>query len=247
MGKIHEDDEIEINFREVLFALKKKLLIIFAVIILGAGIAGGYTKLLVTPIYSSTSTMLVLTKETTLSSLADLQIGSQLTKDYSILITSRPVLEDVIDNLHLGIDYKTLKGMVSINNPEDTRILEITVTNSEPQKAKEIVDELSKVSSDFIGDQMEVVPPKIIEEGEIPKAQTSPDMKKNVALGALAGLILSAGIIVLMTVTDDTIKSEEDIERYLAIPTLASIPDRKDYISGKKNKKRRRGKKRRRK
>lgn len=247
MGKIHEDDEIEINFREVLFALKKKLLIIFAVIILGAGIAGGYTKLLVTPIYSSTSTMLVLTKETTLSSLADLQIGSQLTKDYSILITSRPVLEDVIDNLDLGIDYKTLKGMVSINNPEDTRILEITVTNSEPQKAKEIVDELSKVSSDFIGDQMEVVPPKIIEEGEIPKAQTSPDMKKNVALGALAGLILSAGIIVLMTVTDDTIKSEEDIERYLAIPTLASIPDRKDYISGKKNKKRRRGKKRRRK
>ena len=58
---------------------------------------------------------------------------------------------------------------------------------------------------------MEVVPPKIIEEGEIPKAQTSPDMKKNVALGALAGLILSAGIIVLMTVTDDTIKSEEDV------------------------------------
>ncbi|OUP82408.1 polysaccharide export protein [Lachnoclostridium sp. An169] len=245
MGKTHDEDEIEIDLRELFFALKKRILIILAALVAGAVIAGAYTKLLITPVYSATSTMLVLTKETTLSSLADLQIGTQLTGDYSILIKSRTVLEDVIDELGLEMDYRTLRSNVTINNPEDTRILELTVTNSDPQMAKEIVDTLSRVSSDFIGDQMEIVGPKIIEEGEVPTAQTSPSLKKNVMLGAIAGFVLAAGVIVLMTILNDTIKSEDDIEKYLGIPTLANIPDRKDYISGKASKKKKRKKRRR--
>ena len=247
MGKTHDDDEIEIDLRELFFALKKRILILVAALAAGAVLAGAYTKLLVTPIYSATSTMLVLTKETTLSSLADLQIGSQLTQDYSMLITSRTVLQDVIDNLGLDMDYKTLESNISINNPEDTRILEITVTDSDPEMAKNIVDELSQVSSEFIGDQMEVVPPKIVEEGEVPETQTSPSMRRNVMMGALAGLVLAAGVIVVLTVMDDTIKSEDDIGRYLGIPTLATVPDRKDYISGKPsdNRKKKKKKKRR--
>ena len=99
--------------------------------------------------------------------------------------------------------------------------------------AKKIADTLAKTSADFIGDKMEVTPPKIIEEGEVPTIQTSPSTKKNVLIGALAGLVLSAGVIILLTLMDDTIKSEDDIENYLGLTTLASIPDRKDYITGK--------------
>lgn len=231
MGKTHDDDEIEIDLRELFFALKKRILILLAALAAGAVLAGTYTALLVTPIYSATSTMLVLTKETTLSSLADLQIGSQLTQDYSMLITSRTVLQEVIDNLGLDMNYKTLEGNISINNPEDTRVLEITVTNPDPEMAKKIVDELSEVSSEFIGEQMEVVPPKIVEEGEVPGSQTSPNMRRNVMMGALVGFALAAGVIILMTLMDDTLKTEDDIERYLGIPNLATVPDRKDYIS----------------
>lgn len=247
MEKTYDEDEIVIDFRELFFALKKRILIIIAALAAGAVLAGAYTKLLVTPQYSSTSMMLVLTKETTLSSLADLQIGSQLTQDYSMLITSRSVLQDVIDNLGLDTSYQSLKSGISINNPQDTRILEITVTNPDPEMAKAIVDELSEVSSDFIGNQMEVVPPKIIEEGEVPTVQTSPSLSRNVLMGALIGLVLSAGIVVVMTVMDDTIKSEDDVERYLGIPTLASVPDRKDYITGRQPAKKKRKKKKRRK
>ena len=120
------------------------------------------------------------------------------------------------------------------------------MTNSDAETAKEIVDEVAEVSSEFIGEQMEVVPPKIIEKGEVPDVQTSPSMKKNIAIGAVAGAVLSAGVVILLTILNDTVKSEEDIERYLQIPTLASIPDRKDYITDKKKKKRRRRRKRRR-
>ena len=235
MGKTHDDDEIEIDLIELFYALKKHLLVILAAFLAGAVIAGAYTKLLVTPIYSSTSTMLILTKETTLASLADLQIGSQLTSDYSVLITSRPVLQDVIDNLGLDMEYKDLEKNISINNPTDTRILEITVNDPDPETAKNIVDELSSVASEFIGDQMEVVPPKIIEEGEVPTEKTSPSTVKNTAIGAIAGFVIAAGVVVVMTIMDDTIKTEDDVERYLGIPTLSSVPDRKDYLSGKPN------------
>ena len=245
MGKTHDEDEIEIDLRELFFALKKRILIILAALVAGAGIAGVYTEFMITPVYSATSTMLVLTKETTLASLADLQIGSQLTGDYSILITSRSVLQQVIDDLGLDMDYRTLEANVSINNPQDTRILELTVTNSDPEMAKQIVDTLAEVSSDFIGEQMEIVGPKIIEEGEVPTVQTSPSLRRNVMIGALAGFVIAAGIIVLMTILNDTIKSEDDIEKYLGLPTLASIPDRKDYITGKSAKKKKRKKRRR--
>ena len=108
MGKTHDDDEVEIDLRELFYALKKRILVILAAILAGAVIAGAVTKLFITPVYSATATMLVLTKETTLSSLADLQIGSQLTKDYNILITSRTVLQDVVDELNLDMTYKEL-------------------------------------------------------------------------------------------------------------------------------------------
>src|SRR5699024_505282 len=113
-----------------------------------------YTKLFMEPVYTSSSTMLVLTKETTLASVADLQLGSQLTKDYSVLINSRPVMQEVVDNLGLDMDYKALRESVTVTNPEDTRILQLSVTNSDPETAKAIVDELASVSSQYIGDKM---------------------------------------------------------------------------------------------
>ena len=119
-----------------------------------------------------------------------------------------------------------------MNNPTDTRILNVSVTNSNPELAKEIVDELASVASAYIGDKMEVIPPKIIEKAELPTVKTSPSLAKNTMLG----LLLSAGIVVVITVMNDSIKTEDDIEKYLGISTLAVVPDRKDYIGSKKKK-----------
>ena len=110
------------------------------------------------------------------------------------------------------------------------------MTNTDPGAAKEIVDQVAQVSSEFVGDKMEVVPPKIIEEGEIPISKTAPSVTRNALLGLMAGLVLSAGIVIVLAVMNDTIKSEDDITRYLGISTLAAVPDRKDFI-GQQNKK----------
>ena len=228
------EDRVEIDLLELLFAFRRRILWIVLAAILGGGISFAGTRVLMTPMYESTTTMLVLTSETTLSSLSELQLGTQLTNDYEILTKSRAVLETVIENLNLNLGYEQLNNMVSISNPEDSRIMEITLTYPDPEEAKTIVDEIASVTSEFIGDQMEGIPPKIIDQGEVPSGPSSPSVSRNTLLGILLGIVISCGIITVITVMDDTIKTEEDIEYYLGIPTLASVPDRKDYIGGKK-------------
>lgn len=224
MGNKVYEEEIDLGW--LLYALLRKLWLIIAVAVVCACGTAGYTQLRIEPTYTSTSTMLVLTKETTLTSLADLQLGTQLTKDYTVLITSRPVLNEVIENLDLDMNYKSLRSKIAIQNPEDTRILEISVTTNNPEQAKAIVDELASVSSTFIGDKLEVTPPKIIEEGESTGIKTGPSIMKNTAIGFVAGAFLVCLVIVVLEILNDTIQTEEDIEKYLEIPTLAVIPQR---------------------
>ena len=104
------EDEMEIDLKELLFAFKKKLWLILLAAILGSGIAGALSALVMKPQYTSSSMLYVLSKETTLTSLADLQIGTQLTNDYRVLVSSRPVLEVVIEELGLDMSYETLTG-----------------------------------------------------------------------------------------------------------------------------------------
>lgn len=157
------------------------------------------------------------------------------------MIKCTPVLEQVIKNLKLDMNSDVLRSSISIVNPSDSRILEISVQNTDPEMAKKIVDEIANVASSYIGDKIEVIPPKIIEIGKIPTVQSSPSMKKNVMMGFILGIVAAAAIIVVVTIMDDTLKSEDDIAKYLGVSVLAVVPDRKDYVNykGKKRKKKR--------
>lgn len=227
----------EIDFRGVFLALKQKLLVIIMSGLLLSCIGCLFTMLFVNPKYSSSATMLVLPREENTTAMSELQAGTQLANDYAVLITSRPVLEEVIDNLELDMTCERLSDTITVTNPQDTRLLQITVKDSDPSAAKSIVNELASVASAYIGENMEMDAPNIIEKGEIPTQRTSPNMSAIALLGLVAGLILSAGIITLMTILDDTIKTEDDITRYLGVSTLANVPDRKDFIFNKGKKK----------
>ena len=233
--KFDDNDEIQIDLLELAYALKKKLWLIVLGLIIGAFGAGLYSKVILTPIYKSTAMVYVLSKETTLTSLADLQIGSQLTKDYSVLVTSRPVLEEVIENQQLNMSVDELERMIHIGNPTDTRVLTITISDTDPVRAQALAKEVAKTSSRYIGDIMEMVPPKIIEEGVVAEKPSSPSVKKNVLVGGLAAAVLISGIICLRVVMDDTIKTEEDVEKYLGLTVLSSIPDADESSKSEKS------------
>ena len=186
-----------------------------------------------------------------MTSLADLQIGSQLTEDYKVIVNSRPVLGEVIDSLALDMSYEQLLAKISIGNPTDTRILTVTVTDPDPYRAKAIVDCVAETASDYIGEIMEMIPPKIIENGTVATRKTSPSNGKNAVLGALAGMVLVCGVIVIQVIMNDTVRTEEDVERYLGLTVLASVPLREGeertktghHSSGENTKSRKRRKK----
>ena len=136
-----QDDEVEIDLLEIFNVLKSKFLILLTAGLLVGCLCGLFTKFVMTPVYTSTSSILVLSKETTLTSLADIQLGTSLTSDYTVLIKCTPVLEQVIKNLDLDMDSDALRKNISIENPSDSRILEISVQNTDPEQAKKIVDD----------------------------------------------------------------------------------------------------------
>ena len=217
-------EETEIDLVEVFHALVAKIWLIILLAALGFGMMVGYTMLFVKPTYSSSSTIYILTKTTSITSLADFQIGTQLTQDYKVIITSRPVLEEVIQNLGLNTTYDALKKQISINNPDNTRFLEITVTDTDAYLAKKIVDELTNVSVKNTAKVMETDPPNIMDYGQLPEKPIAPSMKKNGIIGGLLGFVLACAIIILQYMMNDSIKTGEDVEKYLGLNVLGMIP-----------------------
>lgn len=220
-----QNDEVEIDLKEIFFVLLHKLWIIVLAMVVCAGVAGIFTKTMITPQFKSSSMLYILTQSTSITSLADIQMGSQLTKDYSILVQSRPVLEEVIKNLKLDMKYEEMVKKIEIANPADTRIITITVTDSDPKMAKTITDEIAEVASDRIADIMKQEDkPSIVEKGHIAETKSSPSTVKNCAIAGLLGAVVVAFIIILIFMMDDTIKTADDIEKYLGITTLGTIP-----------------------
>ena len=222
--KVQPDDEMEIDLLELFQVLLQKAWVIILCMVIGAGLAFGGTKMLLTPKYSASSQIYTLTKTTSVTSLADIQMGAQLTVDFEVLAKSRPVVEEVIDELNLDYTYEELVEMITTQNPSDTRILKMTVENEDPNLAKEIANAMAEVTAERVAYIMTTDKPKIVEEAVTPEKPSSPSTVKNTALGGILGAVLAMGIIVIIYLMNDTIQTEEDVRKYLDLNTLAALP-----------------------
>ena len=233
-----DNDEITIDLTELFMALWSKLHLIIMAGVLGALIAFVGTSFFITPKYTSETKVYVLTRADSSAGVTytDLQTGAQ-TQDYMELATSRPVLEQVIAVLNLDLTPEELKNMISVNTPEGTRILSITVQSEDPKEAKEIADAVRESVSIQITEIMDADAVNTVEEGNLPTSPSSPSVSRNIALGALLGLVLAMGVIALIFILDDTIKTPDDVEHYLGLNTLTSIPLSEGMQKGKKVKK----------
>ena len=218
------NEEIEIDLLEVFYLLRSKLWIIIISGVVLASAGGLVSNFLITPMYSSKTQLYILSKSTSLTSLADIQIGTQLTQDYMVLVKSRPVVTKVIENLQLDMSYEDMAESIEISNPSNTRILEIKIEYPDAFLAKKIVDEFANVSTEQIAKIMDTEKPTIVEEGFISQWPSGPNVKKNIIISGLIGIFLAAGVIVLLYILDDTIKDSGDIEKYLGLSTLGLIP-----------------------
>ena len=231
------DNEIEIDLRELLMELLAYWKLILVSMALVGLIFFSVSKFLITPKYESTSVLYVLTKSASITSLADLETGASLTNDYMVVVKSRPVLDQVIENLNLGIKYAELERTVSLNNPSNSRLLEITVRHENPDMAKAIADEIAEVSSAFIAAKMDQDPPTISQYGYADGTAVTPNVKKNTAIGAIFGGLLAAAIVVIAYLFNDTIIDPEDIEKKLGLNVLGTLPLEEAEYDGETKKK----------
>jgi capsular polysaccharide biosynthesis protein len=215
----------EIDIKEIFYLLLHKIWLIVLATIAGAVVSWVISNYLIQPIYTSTAKVYVINQQEKSSlTLSDLQSGAQLTKDYMILVKSRPVMEQVIKDLNLQMTSDKLSEQISVSTPEDTRILEISAKHSDPTIAKELADSIAEVSAERMIVIMGIEKVNVMEYGNLPTEPTSPNVSKNAILGGLAGAILVGLILILINLANDSIRTTDDIEKYLSITALGMLP-----------------------
>ena len=228
------DNEIEIDLEELFGLILHKLWLILLCGVITGAIGFGVSAFLIAPKYDSTTGIYVMSKQDNGKlSYSDAQLSAQLTKDYEELITSRYVLENVIQQCNLICEYEQLLNRVTVKNASDTRIIYITVKDEDPAMAQYIANSIREVASVHIKSVTDVEAVNVVDQANYPKEPSEPSIPKWTIVGAFIGLLLSAAVVIIHYLADDTIKSSEDVERYLDWGTLAIIPIIDDNESGK--------------
>lgn len=232
------EEETEIDLIDLAWALLDKIHYIVLCFLIGAVIMNAYSYFLVRPTYKSTAKMYVVSaSKNSVVDLDALNIGTSLTADYEQLMLSYPVLEQVINKLNLDMDSDTLAKMITLENPTDTRILNINVVSTDPKSARDIANTLMDVSVDYLPKTMSTNAPNVAQKAKLADHKDGPSYTKYTVIGALAGAFLYCMYLVVKYLMDDTIHTADDMEKYFDIVPLAVIPDVSELASEKQQKK----------
>lgn len=203
-------------------------LIIIVVVTLIFGIVGAYVNYsVIHPKYTAYSTFYVLDtknnqtgKDTSNTTYSDLRISELLVADYNVLATSKRVRDQVAAN----IGIKSLAGYkISVSNNQDTRVIKMTVVGEDPEMTAKIANEMVSVFKDTVIEIMKVENVNVVDYAEVPKSPSSPAKLKNTVACLAAGFVISSGVIILLELLDNTVKSAEEIEEMFDLPVLAQI------------------------
>lgn len=228
-----EKQEIEIDLREIFMYLYNHLYVLIVSALIGAMLLYLVSNLLLPKQYVSSTRIYVLNQQDQQTvTYTDLQTGTQLTKDYAKLVTSQTVTAQVIADLDLQNKYADMREitpselaeMISVETLTDTRVIQISVTDVSPTRAQDIANAVRVAASQRIYEVMAIEAVNVVDTANLPEGPSSPNTMKNTAIGGAVGLVLAAGIYILIFLLDDTIKTPDDVEKYLGLSVLASIP-----------------------
>ena len=232
------EEETEIDLIDLAWALLDKIDYIVLCFLIGAVIMNAYSYFLVRLTYKSTAKLYVVSaSKNSVVDLDALNIGTSLTADYEQLMLSYPVLEQVINKLNLDMDSDTLAKMITLENPTDTRILNINVVSTDPKNARDIANTLMDVSVDYLPKTMSTNAPNVAQKAKLADHKDGPSYTKYTIIGALAGAFLYCMYLVVKYLMDDTIHTADDMEKYFDIVPLAVIPDVSELAPEKQQKK----------
>lgn len=223
-----ENQAVEIDVFAMLKTLWKRKFSIVLVALVFAIAAFGYSAFLAKKEYQSTSRIYVVSRQNQDNNAltnSDLQAGSYLVKDYREIILSQNVLTQAIEELKLDMTPAELSKKISVSVPTDTRILSITAKDGDPKEAARIANGLRNVAAEKIISVTKVSDVTTLDEAEVPQTPSSPNIRRNVLLGFIAGAGLMVVLMVVVEVLDDRVKRPEDIEELMGLALLGIVPD----------------------
>ncbi|NQP34733.1 capsular biosynthesis protein CpsC [Streptococcus suis] len=222
--KNQETNTLEIDVIALLRTIWRKKILILLTALLTTGLAYAYSAFMVTPQYDATTRLYVVNQNTEAGAgltNQDLQAGSFLVKDYKEIILSQDVLKNVTTTLGITDD---IKEKITVNIPVDTRILSITVRDSDPNQAATIANVLREEAANKIIDVTKVSDVTTLEEAVPALDPSTPQTKRNMALGFIAGFFLATALVLILEVLDDRVKRPQDIEETLGLTLLGIVP-----------------------
>ncbi|WP_195218194.1 YveK family protein [Turicibacter sanguinis] len=222
-----ENNEYEIDLKEIFGMLKKRWLMIFSITALAVVVAGIISFFVLTPVYESSSTLLVSYKQNqeTVMTYNDLTMSQKLVNTYSEIIKSRSISEAVLKKLDLDLTAEELSEKIVVSKVNDTEIIRVKVQDEDPQMAALIANTVSDVFKKEIKNIMEIDNVSTIDIAVASENPVKPNKLMNVAIAGVLGMMVSVGLVFVLEFLDRTYKTPADIERHLGLPIIGAIPD----------------------
>lgn len=226
-------NEQEIDLIELSKKIAKHLpmIIIFSIIVGAASFL--LSKFVITPKYDSNTTMIVSNSNQnndpnnpqTNVELGQIQANKALISTYSEIVKSKGIAERVINNLGLDMDYEEFSSKVSIEPVKDTQIISVKVVDTIPERAMDIANETANIFKSSIGEIMNVDNVQILDGAILPEEASSPNIKKNTAIGIILGFVIGVAVVLFKEIADSSVKSSEEVTEYFDIPVIGIVPD----------------------
>ncbi|PEJ59495.1 capsular biosynthesis protein [Bacillus sp. AFS002410] len=222
--------EETISLQELFGVIKKRLIMIISITVLATVIAGVISYLFLTPIYQSSTQLLVNQKETKDSSIYQnnqVQTNVQLINTYNVIIKSQAILDEVIKQLNLDYSVAELTNKITVASETNSQVFTVSVQDKDPEQAQAITNTIANVFQEQIKKIMSVNNVTVLAKAELGDnpSPIKPNKKLNVAIGFAVGLMLSVGIAFLLEFLDNTVKTEKQLEELLELPILGVISE----------------------
>jgi capsular polysaccharide biosynthesis protein len=219
--------EETISLRELMETLQKRMRLIILITLTAILVSGGVSFFLLTPIYQSTSQLLVNQSKSEQPGYnpGEIQTNLQLINTYNVIIKSPVILEKVISDLNLDMNYSELDSKITVSSENESQVINLSVQDTDPTKAARIANQTAEVFKNEISNIMNVDNVTILTEAELGEKQSpiKPKPYLNIAIAAVVGLMIGVGLAFLLEFLDNTIKTEQEVEKLLGLPVLGSI------------------------
>ena len=225
-----ENQEYEIDLREIFGMLRKRWLMIASITLVAAILAAGVSFFVLKPQYEASTTMIVSYKQNqeALMNAADLQMSQKLVETYTQIVKSERIADKVIKKLDLDLSTGALNSKISVSQMGATEILKITIKDNDPELAALIANTEAEIFKQEINDMMKVDSVSTIDVAKVPGSPVAPNKVMNIAIATVLGMMVSVGLVFVLEFLDRTYKTPSDIERQLGLPILGAIPDIKE-------------------